>query len=65
MTNIPQVADGQTANVGVGLGTFNGATSVAVGASYRFAPQAVMKASIGYSPNGGSTTAGVGAGWSW
>jgi len=65
MANIPQVSEGQTGMVGAGVGTFNGETSLAIGASYRFAPQAVMKASIGLSTNGGPATAGVGAGWAW
>ena len=65
MANIPQVSEGQTGMVGVGVGTFNGETSLAVGASYRFAPQAVMKVSLGLSANGGSKTAGIGAGWGW
>jgi len=65
MANIPQVSEGQTGMVGVAVGTFNGESSLAIGASYRFAPQAVMKASIGVSANGGPKTAGVGAGWSW
>jgi hypothetical protein len=65
MTNIPQVSEGQTGMVGVGVGSFNGENSLAIGASYRFAPQAVMKASIALSPSGGPAAAGVGAGWAW
>ena len=63
IANIPQVDPGKTFAVGVGLGSFNGESAVAVGGSYRFIDNGVMKASLGTS--GGKSTYGVGAAMSW
>jgi hypothetical protein len=67
MANIPQVDPGKTFALGVGLGHFQDMTALALGGSYRVAPNAVIKASVA-STNGGNqntTVVGVGAGISW
>ena len=65
IANIPNVDNGSTFSAGVGLGHFNGYTSIAFGVSYRFAPNAQLKASLGTGSSGGKLNFGVGAGWSW
>ncbi|MBK5915450.1 beta strand repeat-containing protein [Rhodocyclus purpureus] len=66
MANIPQVDQNKTFSVGVGLGNFQGMTAVAVGASYRMAPDAVLKASVSsVNGDGNNVVAAVGAGFSW
>ena len=66
IANIPNVEADATFSAGVGLGHFNGYTAIAFGASYRFAPNAQLKASIGTGTSGGGkANFGIGAGWSW
>ena len=66
MANIPQVDQDKTYALGVGLGSFMGRTALAVGGTYRFAHNGVLKSSISSAMNGSkSTTAGVGAAWSY
>jgi autotransporter adhesin len=66
MANIPQVAQDKTFAAGVGLGNFQGQIALAVGASYRMAPNAVVRASLS-TVNGErrNTAYGVGVGFSW
>lgn len=64
MANIPHVDQDKTFAVGVGLGNFQGQSALALGASYRVAQNAVIKASV--TANGSKNTVyGVGAGMSW
>lgn len=66
MANIPQVDQNKTFAVGVGLGNFQSQTALALGASYRVAPNAVIKASASTTNAERKTTVyGVGAGFSW
>lgn len=67
MANIPQVDQNKEFAVGVGMGVFQSAASMALGASYRMAPNAVLKASVSTTNNSSSknTVFGVGAGMSW
>jgi hypothetical protein len=66
MANIPQVDQNKTFSVGVGLGNFQGQTAVALGASYRAAPNTVYKASISTTSGSSRTTVfGTGAAFSW
>ena len=67
MANIPQVDRNKTFAIGAGLGNYQGMTSLALGASYRVAPDAVVKLSVATTKgNGNKTTVyGVGAGISW
>jgi autotransporter adhesin len=64
MANVPQVDQDKTFSVGIGVGGFNSQSAFAVGASYRFLPNAVLKGSLGTS-NSGKTAIGVGASMSW
>jgi autotransporter adhesin len=64
--NIPSLEAGKQFAAGVGLGMYNGETSVAFGGTYRFSPIGILKATVGTNVTGGSyTTVGLGAGWSW
>lgn len=64
--NIPQVDSDKTFSMGVGLGSYNSESALAVGASYRMAPDAVLKASVASGSGSGSKAAfGVGAAMSW
>jgi autotransporter adhesin len=64
--SIPMVENGKLFAGGVGFGTFNGATAVAVGATYRFSAIGMIKATASAPMNGSSSTSyGIGAGWSW
>jgi hypothetical protein len=68
MTNIPLVEQNRKFALGVGVGHYDGATSMALGASARLSENAVIKASISNGIAGGtrkSTVYGVGAGFSW
>jgi hypothetical protein len=67
MANIPQVDQDKTFALGAGVGQYNGQTALAIGASYRFASNAVLRASLGSGSGGGQarTTAGAGVGFSW
>jgi len=66
ITNIPQVEQGKTFNLGVGVGGFNGETGWAIGGSLRVARDGILKASVGSAGSGGSKAVwGVGGGWSW
>jgi YadA-like membrane anchor domain len=64
MANIPAVDQGKTFSVGMGVGSFDSNTAVALGASYRVAPSAVLRASVA-GGSGGKTAFGVGVGGSW
>ncbi|SMB27238.1 exported protein of unknown function [Sterolibacterium denitrificans] len=64
--NIPQVDSDKTFALGVGLGSYNSESALAVGASYRLAPDAVLKASVASGSGSGSKASfGVGAAMSW
>lgn len=66
MANIPQVDQNKTFAIGVGLGNFQSQTALALGASYRVAQNAVIKASASTTNAERKTTVyGVGAGFSW
>jgi len=65
MLNIPQVDESKGASLGVGIGYFQGQTALAVGGSYRVAPETVIKASVGANASARNWTAGVGVGMSW
>ena len=63
MANMPNVEVGKDVAVGVGLGSYNGQTSFAIGASTRVAG-AVVKGSVG-GGSGSKTAVGVGASFSF
>jgi hypothetical protein len=68
MTNIPLVEQNRKFALGVGVGHYDGATSMALGGSMRLSENAVIKASISNGIAGGtrkSTVYGIGAGFSW
>ena len=64
MANIPPLEQGKKFAMGVGIGHFNGSSSVAIGGNYRLSPNAVFRASVGI--NGGRKNVfGAGASFSW
>jgi hypothetical protein len=68
MNNIPQVEQNKNFLFGVGVGHFDGATSLALGASARLTPNAIVKASVSNGTGNGSrdsAVVGIGAGFSW
>ena len=66
MANIPQVDQDKTYALGVGLGNFMGKTALALGGTYRFTRNGVLKGSVSSAMNSSkSTTVGVGAAWSY
>ena len=66
MANIPQVDPNKTVAIGVGLGGFMGKTALAVGLTYRFASNGILKGSVSSNTSGRSKTAvGIGAAWSY
>ncbi|MEO8628503.1 MAG: YadA C-terminal domain-containing protein [Betaproteobacteria bacterium] len=65
MANIPQVDLDKTIAIGVGVGAFMSKGALALGASYRFARNAVLKGSVATGTNGGDTVVGAGAAWSF
>jgi len=65
IANIPQVDQDKTFAVGVGVGTFNSQTAVAIGMTYRPMPNAVLKASFGTGSGAGKTVFGAGAAMSF
>ena len=67
IANIPQVDQNKTFSLGAGVGSYNSQTSLAVGGSYRFAENGVLKASVAKSFGSGKDKPafGVGAAWSW
>jgi autotransporter adhesin len=65
IANIPQVDQDKTFAVGLGVGSYNSQTAVAIGMTYRPMPNAVLKASVGTSGSGGKTVFGAGAAMSF
>jgi autotransporter adhesin len=65
IANIPQVDQDKTFAVGVGVGSFNSQSAVAVGATFRPMPNAVLKASVGTGGSGGKVVFGAGAAMSF
>jgi hypothetical protein len=69
MTNVPHVEQNKKFALGIGIGHYDGMTSMAVGASARLSENAIIKASVSNGVSGGSTRKstvyGVGAGFSW
>jgi autotransporter adhesin len=66
MANIPQVDQGKTFSVGAGVSSFMGANALAIGATYRLAPNAVVKASVAALNNyNNQAVYGLGAAMSW
>ena len=65
--NIPQVEPGKTFALGAGVGTFQGASALAIGSSLRLNPNTVVKATVSGVDSGSSrtTTLGMGIGVSW
>ena len=66
MTNIPQVPMGQKGTFGFGAASFMGKSAIAMGTSYRFSENGILKASASVN-NGGKQRPiiSIGAGWSW
>lgn len=64
IANIPQVDQGKSVSVGVGVGSFNGESAYALGVSVRAATDGVIKASVA-SGRSGKSTFGAGAAWSF
>ena len=66
IANIPQVGLDKTFSLGVGVGTFMGQSSLAVGGSYRFSNSVVIKGSLASSQGSSrNTVVGLGSAWSW
>jgi hypothetical protein len=66
MANIPHVDIGKTFSVGAGISSFMGANALAIGATFRLAPNAIVKASVAALNNYSSQTVyGLGAAISW
>jgi hypothetical protein len=65
--NIPGVDTTKTTSFGVGLGSYMNSAALAMGGSYRFSSNGVVRASVATGMNSGGSKAviGVGAGWSW
>jgi hypothetical protein len=64
IANIPQVDQDKTFSIGAGVGGYNGSTAIALGGSYRVAPNAVLKASVA-GGTGGKPVVGMGGAFSW
>jgi autotransporter adhesin len=64
IANIPQVDESKKFALGIGAGSYNSKGAFAIGASFRPAPNAVIKGSVGKASSG-DTAFGVGAGMSW
>ena len=64
MSNIPLVDPSKSFAVGVGFGGYDSQSAVAVGASYRISPAAVLRGSIAGGSNS-KTTVGAGFAFSW
>jgi autotransporter adhesin len=64
IANIPQVDESKRFAVGIGAGSYNSKGALAIGASFRPVPNAVVKISAGKASSG-DTAFGVGAGMSW
>ncbi|NNJ90552.1 MAG: YadA C-terminal domain-containing protein, partial [Gammaproteobacteria bacterium] len=69
MTNIPAIDMGKKFSVGVGLGGYDEETAFALGSSMRLKNNFILKASVGHSFGGNTsssnTTWGVGSSFSW
>ncbi len=66
MSNIPGVDTNKQASFGVGIGDYMGKQALALGGSYRFSANGVIKISLAANTSGTNRyTTGVGAGWSW
>ena len=63
--NIPPLAAGQNANVGVGLGSFMGKSGFALGMNLRSGGNATYKLSVSSALSEGAKQAVVGAGAAW
>jgi autotransporter adhesin len=64
MSNLPQLSDpSSNFAFGIGLGTFEGQSAIAMGGTARLTDRAVMRASV--SSAGGKVGAGVGVGFSF
>jgi len=64
MSNIPLVDTNKSFAVGVGLGGYDGQSAIAVGASYRISPSAVIRGSVS-SGSAAKTAVGAGFSFSW
>jgi hypothetical protein len=65
MANIPSVDQNKTFAVGVGLGSYDSQTAVAIGASYRMTPDTVLRGSVGTASSSGKAAYGIGLASSW
>ena len=66
MANIPEVAVDKTFSLGFGYGNHMDYESLAIGGTYRFTDNGVLKAGLATNTRGiGHTTVGLGAAWSW
>ncbi|MGW8169889.1 MAG: YadA-like family protein [Sulfurovaceae bacterium] len=63
LANIPQVDQGKTYSLGIGYGHFNGENALAIGGSWRYNTDGIMKVSVG--TGGSGATVGVGTAMSW
>jgi len=65
--NIPPLAAGQNANVGVGVGSFMGKSALSMGVVHQVQKGPTLKFSVagGLDEGGQTPTVGLGAGWSW
>ena len=65
MANIPTVSIDTTFSLGVGMGTFEGANSLAVGASLRISENLVTQMSVGMTDEDNAMGAALGASLQW
>jgi len=63
LSQIPDLNEHQRANIGVGVGHFNGADAIAIGAKFRVGDN--TRINIGAGISGGVATVGAGAAYGW
>ena len=64
MANVPAVDQGKTFSVGLGVGSYDSNTAIALGASYRVSQNVVLRGSVaGGSSGKAAFGAGIGASW--
>lgn len=63
LANIPQVDQGKTYSLGIGYGHYNGENALAVGGSWRYNTDGIVKASLG--TGGSGAVVGIGTAMSW
>lgn len=65
LAGIPSMSDSEDGVLGVGVGTYKGESSIAVGATKRISDSATFKFGVGTSTSSGSVTGSFGIGIKW